>query len=73
MHKLWKSFTHPHVVPSLYEFDLVQNTKEDILNNIGESNSQWSLLNSIVFFHNMEVNGVHSLRNIIFLFLMADS
>jgi len=28
------SFTHPYVVPNLYEF-LLLNTKEDILKNVG--------------------------------------
>jgi len=33
--KILSSFTHPQVVPKMYEFFLLLNTKEDILKNVG--------------------------------------
>ncbi len=33
--KIMSSFTHPQFVPNLYYFFLLLNTKEDILNNVG--------------------------------------
>jgi len=33
--KMLSSFTHPQVVPNLYEFLFFLNTKEDIINNVG--------------------------------------
>ncbi len=32
--KILSSFTHPQVVPNLYEFFLLPNTKEDILKKV---------------------------------------
>ncbi len=31
--KILSSFTHPHIVPNLYEFLFILNIKEDILKN----------------------------------------
>ncbi len=33
--KILSSFTHPQVVPNLYECLVLLNTKEDVLNNVG--------------------------------------
>jgi len=35
--KILSSFTHPQVVPNLYELFLLLNTKEDILKNVGKT------------------------------------
>jgi len=57
--KILTSFTHPQVVPNLYEF-LLLNTK-DILEKYGYPNRPSVPLTSIIYYilflHTMEVNG----------------
>ncbi len=45
--KVMSSFTHPHVVPNLYDSIFMLNSEEYILNNFEEPNSCWSPLTSI--------------------------
>ncbi len=55
------SFTHPQVVPNLYECIVLLNRKEDILKNVGDRAVLGAPLTFIVFFSYYGVNGAPEL------------